>query len=120
MVAQAISTIGIEGRGGVIGGSRDLKGVSGGAFQGHGGLKGGIDPDDLGGLTFDFGGAGGGLGCRDGGGLFGAIGPATGQVERIPAKAEAAEDQDDRSEGHEAQREPAERRKCAKDRWGHG
>ncbi len=116
MVAQASSAIGGQRKRRVIGGSRSLDGSGGDAFQRHGGLEGGVEAGDLIGLTLGFGGSGGGLlGGDDGRGL-GAVQPSSVEVERVPAKAKAAEDDGEGGQNGDAEGEPAHRRQGPQDR----
>lgn len=116
MVAQAISAIGRQRKGRVIGGSRSLDGSGGGAFQRHGGLDGGVEAGDLAGLTLGLGGSGGSL-LRGGGDRgLGAVEPSPVEAERIPAEAETAEDDGSDGEDEDAEGQPAHRRQGPQDR----
>ena len=95
--------------------------MGGDAVQRHGGSDGGIEAGDLARLTLGLGGAGGGLRGRDGRDLFGALGAASVELERVPAKAETAQDDGRRSQSREADDDPAGRGQAPeKDKRPHG
>ena len=99
-----------------------MDGSGGDAFQRHGGLDGGLKPGDLTGLRVRLGGSGGGLLDGHGGGGLGALETSPTEIERVPAKAETAEDEGDHGEDSDARSEPSHRREGAQDRrqTGHG
>ena len=86
-----------------------------GAFQRHGGSNGGVEAGDLTGLALGLGRAGGGLGRGDGGDLFGAVGAASIELQRVPAEAETAQDDRAGRQGGDADGQPTDRRQAPKD-----
>ncbi len=85
----------------------------GGGVQTAGGGQDGVQPGDLTRLGLGFCGTDLGFGPGNGGRSLGAIGATPRQVERVPAKAETAQDEGGNREAHEADREPTQRRQRA-------
>jgi len=82
---------------------------------------GGVQSGDLTGLTLGLGRAGGGFGASQIGGGLGPVGASAGEIERVPAKAEAAEQQGDEGKTGNHQRQPTHRRQGSQDGGGsHG
>ena len=120
MSAQASGAIVIKGRKGVIGGSRDLKGLGRGALQGHGGLESGVEAVDLADLARRLGGSGCGLPFSHGGPSLGPLEPLSVEVERIPAKAEPAQHHGGRREHAHSDDQPPHGRQGREKRGPHG
>lgn len=115
MSAQAIDAIGRKGMVSVIGGSRFKGGTGRDGVDPSVGLQGGVEARHLTGLAPGFGGTRGGIALGDDGGGLGPIGAASGEVERVPAKAETTQNQSDDGQHGDPGHKPAQRRQGAQE-----
>jgi len=81
---------------------------------------GGVEAGDLAGLRLGLGGSGGGFGAGSDRDLFGPVGAASAEVERIPTEAEAAQNDGDQRQHRDAHGQPAQRRHGPEDPRRHG